>query len=139
MGKEEKKKPKSFYILGYLLELVIKSGDLDFICFWNLVNLGPFFHEKGLHGLKSYFSRPNLAKFCPKIKYKQCNVRDYLNFTTHANNYWQPIKTCHFLFLGHLRSSNGGHVYKPKSSFTHEFKIQNSVYRPFYYCGWRCS
>jgi hypothetical protein len=40
------KKPQSFYILGYLLELSRKSGNLGFSFLWNLANLNHFFPWK---------------------------------------------------------------------------------------------
>jgi hypothetical protein len=42
---EIRKKPECFYILGYLLELVIKSSDLKKKIFKNLANLCHFPHE----------------------------------------------------------------------------------------------
>jgi len=45
-------KPKSFYILGYLLELVIKI--------WRIWAI--FFHENPLYWTKSYFSSKKLKK-----------------------------------------------------------------------------
>jgi hypothetical protein len=45
------------------LELVIKSGDLDFILFLNLVNLGAFFfHEKGFAWVEIIFFRSKFGK-----------------------------------------------------------------------------
>jgi hypothetical protein len=39
------KKPESFSILGYLVEVIIKFGDLEKKFVQNLANLGYFFHE----------------------------------------------------------------------------------------------
>jgi len=42
------KNQKNFYILGYLMELIIKIWQLGFLEFFfqNLTNLDHFFHEK---------------------------------------------------------------------------------------------
>jgi len=55
--KVEKKKTKSFYILGCLLELIIKMWRFGVFFLQNLANLGFFFAMKDpLYRLKSYFS-----------------------------------------------------------------------------------
>jgi hypothetical protein len=64
VGKEKRK--KSFYILGYQLELIITNlAILIFVSSRNLANLGPFFlHGKSFCvGRNSYFSGRNLRKF----------------------------------------------------------------------------
>ncbi len=57
-----KKKPESFYNLGYLLELIIKIWWTWIFFFWNLSNLGYFPMENPLYRLRSHFSGRNLAK-----------------------------------------------------------------------------
>jgi hypothetical protein len=52
---KNRKKPESFYILGYLMELMKKYEDLDF--FFICDKFGSFFPmENPLYRLKSYFS-----------------------------------------------------------------------------------
>jgi hypothetical protein len=56
-------KKKPFYILGYLLELIIKVWQLGIFFPHNLANFGSFFSmENPLNKLKSYFWSENLAK-----------------------------------------------------------------------------
>ncbi len=62
----------SFYILGYLLELIIKIWHIGKQIFQNLVNFPKklanlFSMENPWDGSKSYLSGQNLAKFRPKI------------------------------------------------------------------------
>jgi hypothetical protein len=40
------KKPESFYILSYLLEVIIKIWQFELFLLQNLANLGHFFNEK---------------------------------------------------------------------------------------------
>jgi hypothetical protein len=50
------KKPESLYILGYLLELIIKIWQFEFSSS-NSGKFGPIFQKKNpLYNLKSYFS-----------------------------------------------------------------------------------
>jgi len=82
--KVEKKTGSSFYILGYLLELIIKSGDLEtffFFFFFKIWQIWVFFFfffkiwqiwviffswKILLYRSKSYLSGQNLAKFHKK-------------------------------------------------------------------------
>jgi hypothetical protein len=59
---------ESFYILGYLVELIIKSDDLGFFCgeIWRIGAIFPM--KNSLYWPKSYFSGRNLAKFRHKQK-----------------------------------------------------------------------
>jgi hypothetical protein len=41
--KQKQKQPESFYILAYLLEFIIKSGDFDFDFFCKSGEFGVFF------------------------------------------------------------------------------------------------
>ncbi len=60
---ESRKKTESFYILGYLLELIIEIRQFGFYYFWNLANLSHFFSMKNpLYRSKPYFSGGNLPK-----------------------------------------------------------------------------
>jgi len=69
--KVEKKTGSSFYILGYLLELIIKSGDLEtffFFFFFKIWQIWVIFFSWKilLYRSKSYLSGQNLAKFHKK-------------------------------------------------------------------------
>jgi hypothetical protein len=78
--KIEKQKSESFYILGYLLELIIKIWQFGNTILPNLANLGgSFFSMKcPSNRSKTHFSGQNLAKVCPQ---------KYTLVTSEASNY----------------------------------------------------
>jgi hypothetical protein len=57
------KKTESFDVLGYLLEFIIKSGDLDF-CSSKSGDFGVFNNEKSFVQVEIVFFR---SKFCRKF------------------------------------------------------------------------
>jgi hypothetical protein len=50
------KKPASFYILGYLLELIVEIWRFEFFSFQNLANMDHFPMKNPLYWLKLHFS-----------------------------------------------------------------------------------
>jgi hypothetical protein len=71
------KKSESFYILGYLLELIIKSVNFKNFFFGEIWRIWAIFSmENPLPGPKAYFSGRNLAKFRQK-KHWVINIIGY--------------------------------------------------------------
>jgi hypothetical protein len=58
------KKPGSFYILGYQLELILKNWRFEFSFFQNLANLDHFSHEKSCVLVEIAFFRSNYDIAC---------------------------------------------------------------------------
>jgi len=75
--KKKKKKKNSFYIFGYLLELIVKYGDLEFMFFkiWQIWAI--FCMENSLYRLKSYFVRLKFGEILPPKKKKKANLMSF--------------------------------------------------------------
>jgi hypothetical protein len=58
------KKPGSFYILGYLLELIVEIWRFEFFSFQNLANMDHFSHEKSFVLVEIAFFRLNYDIAC---------------------------------------------------------------------------
>jgi hypothetical protein len=66
--KRKRKRKRYFYVLGYLVELIIKIWQPQNIYILNIVNLGHFFHENLLYRLRSIFFKSKFGKIFPKKK-----------------------------------------------------------------------
>jgi hypothetical protein len=63
------KKPGSFYILGFLLEIIVEIWQFEFFSYQNSVNLDHFSHEKNpLYWSEISFFRLN---FCENLPIKK--------------------------------------------------------------------
>jgi hypothetical protein len=62
--KKKKKKPESFYVLGYLLELILKKFQI-----WRIWAFFPI--ENPMYGRNLFFFRWKLAKYHPKERKKK--------------------------------------------------------------------
>ncbi len=92
------KKTGSFYILGYLLELIIKIWWFEKFFFGNLA-MGHFLMENPLHRLKSYFSGRNLTKFWKnKMNRKHWGLE--VAGRTHHDNVFLDLDTPNIDFYG---------------------------------------
>jgi hypothetical protein len=93
------KTPQSFYILGYLMELSTKSGNLDFLFFeiwWIWIKI---FHEKSIVKVKIIFFRLKFGEFFPQKKHSLLLKSSNYKTSFHERGQWLLVRSMfNFMF-----------------------------------------